>query len=107
MDSAVHDGAAHVVHIAHEHLDFAPDFEETGHLVVAEVRFVHPETEEYCRALGRTRAAAVPGIAHVTALAAPGTRGVLLPPRQALPRTAALDAAESAVDRSLAGAASG
>ncbi|MEV7024461.1 ATP-grasp domain-containing protein [Kitasatospora sp. NPDC093558] len=89
----------------------------------AEVRFVYADTDGLARPLDLTAAAAVPGIVHTAVLAEPGDR-LLLPPRQAIPRLAALvavgpdeaacrealDRAEALVDRTveplaLAGAA--
>ncbi|MGX1883268.1 ATP-grasp domain-containing protein [Streptomyces sp. NPDC055287] len=55
----------------------------------AEVRFVYSDTDGQARALDLADAAAVPGIAHTAVLAEPGDR-LLLPPRQAIPRLAAL-----------------
>jgi biotin carboxylase len=78
----------------------------------AEIRFVYSDTDGHARALDLTAAAAVPGIAHTAVLAELGDR-LLLPPRQAIPRLAALvavgpdegacgqalDRAEAVVDR--------
>ncbi|MFD7083582.1 acetyl-CoA carboxylase biotin carboxylase subunit family protein [Streptomyces sp. NPDC002181] len=80
----------------------------------AEVRFVYADTDGRARPLDLTAAAAVPGIAHTAVLAEPGDR-LLLPPRQAIPRLAALvavgpyehacrqilDSAHGAVDRAV------
>ncbi|MET9509938.1 ATP-grasp domain-containing protein [Streptomyces flavidovirens] len=81
-----------------------PDLTPT-HDRTAEVRFVYADTDGHARALDLTDAAAVPGIAHTAVLAEPGTT-LLLPPRQAIPRLAALvatgpdeDACGQALDR--------
>lgn len=80
----------------------------------AEVRFVYADSDGFARPLDLTAAAAVPGIAHTAVLAEPGDQ-LLLPPRQAIPRLAALvavgpdesacrralDRAEAAVDRTV------
>lgn len=80
----------------------------------AEVRFVYADTDGHARPLDLGAAAAVPGIAHTAVLAEPGDR-LLLPPRQAIPRLAALvavgpdesacrqilDAAHEVVDRAV------
>ena len=55
----------------------------------AEVRFVYPERDGVVRRVDLTEAAGVGGIEHAVALAEPGTT-LLLPPRQAIPRLAAL-----------------
>lgn len=88
-----------------------PDLTPT-HQRAAEVRFVYPGGDGRARPLDLTAASAVPGIAHTAVLAEPGAL-LLLPPRQAIPRLAALvavgadeaacgqvlDRAEAAVDR--------
>jgi len=80
----------------------------------AEVRFVYPRRDGIVRRVDLARAKAVPGITDAIVLAEPGTR-LLLPPRQAIPRLAALiavaddphacehalDLAESKVDAQL------
>ncbi|MFI9648103.1 ATP-grasp domain-containing protein [Streptomyces sp. NPDC052040] len=55
----------------------------------AEVRFVYPARDCEVREVGLDEAAAVPGIVHTAVLAPPGTR-LLLPPKQPIPRLAAL-----------------
>ncbi|HEX6073722.1 MAG TPA: ATP-grasp domain-containing protein [Micromonosporaceae bacterium] len=55
----------------------------------AEVRFVYPPYDGKVRHVDVTRAAAMPGIEYAVALAEPGST-LLLPPRQAIPRLAAL-----------------
>jgi biotin carboxylase len=60
----------------------------------AEVRFVYPEFDSVVRRVDVSEAAEVPGIEHVAALAEPGAT-LLLPPRQAIPRLAALVAVAS------------
>ena len=55
----------------------------------AEVRFVYPPYDGVVRSVDVSAAAEVPGIEHVAVLAEPGTT-LLLPPRQAIPRLAAL-----------------
>ncbi|MEU9119871.1 ATP-grasp domain-containing protein [Streptomyces sp. NPDC048506] len=55
----------------------------------AEVRFVYPECDGIVRSLDLTEAAAVPGITHAVALAAPDA-ALRLPPRGIVPRLAAL-----------------
>lgn len=55
----------------------------------AEVRFVYPPHDSVVREVDLGAAAAVPGIAHTTALVAPGAT-LRLPPRQVIPRLAAL-----------------
>ena len=55
----------------------------------AEVRFVYPPFDGVVRRIDVAAAAEVPGIEHVAVLAEPGTT-LLLPPRQAIPRLAAL-----------------
>ncbi|MEV1048916.1 ATP-grasp domain-containing protein [Streptomyces sp. NPDC049916] len=88
-----------------------PDLTPAHHRT-AEVRFVYSDTDGLARPLDLTAAGDVPGIAHTAVLAAPGDR-LLLPPRQAIPRLAALvatgadeaacgealDRAEALVDR--------
>ncbi|MET9699668.1 ATP-grasp domain-containing protein [Streptomyces sp. NPDC006529] len=80
----------------------------------AEVRFVYAADDGLARPLDLTAAAAVPGVAHTAVLAGPGDT-LLLPPRQAIPRLAALvavgpdaaacarilDLAEAAVDHTV------
>ncbi|MFE2878350.1 ATP-grasp domain-containing protein [Streptomyces roseus] len=80
----------------------------------AEVRFVYADSDGRARPLDLTAAAAVPGVAHTAVLAEPGDT-LLLPPRQAIPRLAALvavgpyepacrqilDSAHAAVDRAV------
>lgn len=65
-----------------------PDLARDRH-AAAEVRFVYPPHDGVVRSLELEAAAAVPGIEYVAALAGPGDR-LLLPPRQAVPRLAAL-----------------
>jgi biotin carboxylase len=60
-----------------------------GHERSAEVRFVYPPYDGRVRHVDVTRAATLPGIAHTVVLAEPGST-LLLPPRQAIPRLAAL-----------------
>jgi biotin carboxylase len=55
----------------------------------AEVRFVYPPHDCVVGSVDVDRAALVPGIAHTAVLAEPGSR-LLLPPRQPIPRLAAL-----------------
>jgi biotin carboxylase len=55
----------------------------------AEIRFVYPPYDCQVERVDVTAAAATAGIAHATALAAPGDR-LLLPPKHAIPRLAAL-----------------
>ena len=55
----------------------------------AEVRFVYPPVDCEVRSVDVTAAAAVPGIVRAEVLAPPGTR-LLLPPRNPIPRLAAL-----------------
>lgn len=65
-----------------------PDLEPDRRLA-AEVRFVYPPHDGTLTSLDLTAAAAVPGIDSALALAGPGTT-LLLPPRQPIPRLAAL-----------------
>lgn len=60
-----------------------------GRELCAEVRFIYPRGDGIVRRVSLDRAAAVPGITHAVALAEPGTT-LLMPPRQAIPRLAAL-----------------
>jgi len=55
----------------------------------AEVRFLYPEHDGIVRRVELAGARAVPGITDATVLAEPGAR-LLVPPRQAIPRLAAL-----------------
>jgi biotin carboxylase len=55
----------------------------------AEVRFIYPGHDAIVRRVELTEAGAVPGITDAIVLAEPGTQ-LLLPPRQAIPRLAAL-----------------
>ncbi|MEU6368197.1 ATP-grasp domain-containing protein [Streptomyces sp. NPDC046931] len=55
----------------------------------AEVRFVYPAEDCEVRGIDLDEAAAVPGIVHAAVLAPPGTR-LLLPPKNPIPRLAAL-----------------
>jgi biotin carboxylase len=55
----------------------------------AEVRFVYPPCDCVVGSVDVDRAARVPGIAHAAVLAEPGSR-LLLPPRNPIPRLAAL-----------------
>ena len=57
--------------------------------LAAEVRFVYPPDDCVVGSVEVDRAARVPGIAHAAVLAEPGSR-LLLPPRQPIPRLAAL-----------------
>lgn len=63
----------------------------------AEVRFIYPDTDGVAGGVDLAAAAAVPGIADAFELAPPGTR-LLLPPRQPVPRLAALIAVDPAPD---------
>lgn len=65
-----------------------PDPTPTRH-GAAEVRFVYPGHDGTVVAVDVSAAAALPGVVHVAALAAPGAM-LLLPPRQAVPRVAAV-----------------
>ncbi len=62
---------------------------EPDRRVAAEIRFVYPPHDGTVRSLDLTAAAAVPGIDSAVALTEPGAT-LLLPPRQAIPRLAAL-----------------
>ncbi|MEU9076779.1 ATP-grasp domain-containing protein [Kitasatospora sp. NPDC004745] len=55
----------------------------------AEVRFVYPPHDCTVRSVDLTAAGSVPGIVHTAALAGPGTQ-LLLPPKNPIPRLAAL-----------------
>jgi len=77
-----------VVAAAELALGRTPDLAPRHHRA-AEVRFVYPPHDAVVRHVDLTEAAAVPGIEHVAVLADPGTT-LLLPPRQAIPRLAAL-----------------
>ncbi|MFJ5533579.1 ATP-grasp domain-containing protein [Streptomyces sp. NPDC093261] len=70
----------------------APRFPEAaggGQGRTAEVRFVYPAQDCEVRGVDLREAAAVPGIVHAAVLAPPGTR-LLLPPKNPIPRLAAL-----------------
>ncbi|HEX5404685.1 MAG TPA: ATP-grasp domain-containing protein [Pseudonocardiaceae bacterium] len=77
-----------VIAAAELSLGRTPDVTPRHHRA-AEVRFVYPRHDAIVRGVDLADAAAVPGIAHVAVLAEPGTT-LLLPPKQAIPRLAAL-----------------